>query len=89
LKSVDFVGLRYITAGHILRTNCILKQVIEGKPGERINTTIKTRIRRKQLQNDVKEMTAFWKLKEEALDRNMWRTGFGRGYGPVVRQTTE
>jgi hypothetical protein len=28
-------------------------------------------------------------LKEEALDRNMWRTRFGRGFGPVVRQTTE
>jgi hypothetical protein len=30
-----------------------------------------------------------WKLKEEALDRTMWRIRFGRGYGPVVRQTTE
>jgi hypothetical protein len=28
-------------------------------------------------------------LKEEALDRTLWRTRFGRGYGPVVRQTTE
>jgi hypothetical protein len=28
-------------------------------------------------------------LKEEALDRTQWRTRFGRGYGPVVRQTTE
>jgi hypothetical protein len=26
-------------------------------------------------------------LKEEALDRTLWRTRFGRGYGPVVRQT--
>jgi hypothetical protein len=24
-------------------------------------------------------------LKEEALDRSMWRAGFGRGFGPVVR----
>jgi hypothetical protein len=31
----------------------------------------------------------YWKLKEEALDRTLWRTRFGRGYGPVVRQTTE
>jgi hypothetical protein len=29
----------------------------------------------------------YWKLKEEALDRTLWRTRFGRGYGPVVRQT--
>jgi len=28
-------------------------------------------------------------LKEEALDRTLWGTGFGRGYGPVVRQTTD
>jgi len=28
-------------------------------------------------------------LKEEALDRTMWRAGYGRGFGPVVRQTTK
>ena len=28
-------------------------------------------------------------LKEEALDRTMWRAFFGRGDGPVVRQTTK
>jgi hypothetical protein len=28
-------------------------------------------------------------LKEEALDRPLWRTRFARDYGPVVRQTTE
>jgi hypothetical protein len=28
-------------------------------------------------------------LKEEALDRTMWRARFRRGYGPVVRQTTK
>jgi hypothetical protein len=27
-------------------------------------------------------------LKEEAQDRTLWRTQFGRGYGPVARQTT-
>jgi len=31
----------------------------------------------------------YCKLKEEALDRNLWRTHFWRGYGPVVRQTTD
>jgi hypothetical protein len=25
-------------------------------------------------------------LKEEALDRTVWRIRFGRGYGPAVRQ---
>jgi hypothetical protein len=28
-------------------------------------------------------------LKEEALYPTLWRTRFGRDYGPVVRQTTE
>jgi hypothetical protein len=28
-------------------------------------------------------------LKEEALDRTMWRACFGRRFGPVVRQTTK
>jgi len=28
-------------------------------------------------------------MKEEALDRTMWRAGFGRGFGPVVRQTNK
>jgi hypothetical protein len=27
-------------------------------------------------------------LKEEALDRTIWRARFGRSFGPVVRQTT-
>ena len=33
--------------------------------------------------------TLYSHLKEEALDRTMWRAGFGRGFGPVVRQTTK
>jgi len=28
-------------------------------------------------------------LKEEALDRTLWRTRFGRGHEPLVRQTTK
>ena len=28
-------------------------------------------------------------MKEEALDRTMWRARFGRGFGPVVRETTK
>jgi hypothetical protein len=45
--------------------------------------------RRKQLLNDLKEKRRYWKLKEEALDRTLLRTRFGRGYGPVVRQNTK
>jgi hypothetical protein len=43
--------------------------------------------RRKQLLDDLKEKKRYWKLKEEALYRTGCRTRFGRGYGPVVRQT--
>ena len=45
--------------------------------------------RRKQLLKNFKEKRRYWKLKEEALDRTTWRNRFGRGYGPLVRQTTE
>jgi hypothetical protein len=44
--------------------------------------------RSKQLLDDLKEKRRYCKLKEEALDRTLWRTRFGSGYGPVVRQTT-
>ena len=45
--------------------------------------------KRKQLLDDLKEKSVYWKLKEKALDRSLWRTRFGRGYGLVVRQTIE
>jgi hypothetical protein len=45
--------------------------------------------RRKQLLDDLKEKRRYWKLKEKALLRTLWRTRFGRGYGPIIRQTTE
>jgi len=38
---------------------------------------------------NVKERRGYSHLKEEALDRTMWRARFGRGFGPVVRQTTD
>ena len=43
--------------------------------------------RRGKLLDDLKERGGYSHLKEEALDRTMWRAGFGRGFGPVVRQT--
>jgi hypothetical protein len=45
--------------------------------------------RRKQLLDDLKERRGYWKLNAEALDLTLWRTRFGRGCGPVIRQTTE
>jgi hypothetical protein len=40
-----------------------------------------------QLLDDLKETRRYWKLKVEAQDRTLWRTQFGRDYGPVARQT--
>jgi len=37
----------------------------------------------------LRERREYWKLKKEALDRTFWRTCFGKGYGPVARQTAE
>jgi len=46
--------------------------------------------RSKQLMDDRKENRRDWKLKYEAPDlRTLRITRFGKGYGPVERQTTE
>ena len=45
--------------------------------------------RRKKLLDDLKDRRGYSLLKEEALDRTMWRHRFGGGFGPVVRQNTE
>jgi len=37
----------------------------------------------------VKEKTSYCRLKEESMDKQLWRIRFGRGYRSVVRQTTE
>jgi hypothetical protein len=75
--------------GHILHRNCLLKQVIEGKINGGLEVTKKKKKRCKKLLYDLKERRGYSHLKEEALDRAMWRTRLGRGFGPVVRQNTE
>jgi hypothetical protein len=44
--------------------------------------------RRKKLLDDLRDRTGYSDLKEEGLDRTMWRDRFGRGFGPVVIQNT-
>jgi hypothetical protein len=75
--------------GHILSRNCILQPVIEGKIQGGIEVTGRQGRRRRKLLDDFKEMRGYSHLKEEALDRTIWRARFGRGVGPVVRQTTK
>jgi hypothetical protein len=67
-----------------MRRNCLLSHIIERK----IIRTRRRGKRRKQLLHDLKEARRYWKLKEEAQDRTLWRTQFGRGYEPVSRQNT-
>jgi hypothetical protein len=45
--------------------------------------------KRRKLLDDIKERRGYSHLKEEALDRTMWRARFARGLGPAVRQTTK
>jgi hypothetical protein len=62
--------------------------IIEGKIEGSTEVPGRRGRRRKQLLDDLKEKRGYWNLKEEALDRTLQRTCFGRGYGPVIRQTT-
>jgi hypothetical protein len=73
--------------GHILRRNCLLQRAIEEKIQGGIEVTGRQGRRRRKLLDDLKERKGYSHLKEEALDRTMWRAGFGRGFGPLVRQT--
>jgi len=75
--------------GHILRRNCLLQRVIEGKIKGGIQVTGRRGRRRRKLLDDLKERRGYSHLKEEALDCTMWIARFGRGSGPVVRQTTK
>ena len=75
--------------GHILRRNSILQRVIEEKVKGVIEVTGRRGRRRRKLLDDLEERRWYSNLKEKALDRTMWRARFGRGFGPVVRQTTK
>jgi len=75
--------------GHILRRNCLLQRVIEGKIKGGIEVTGRRGRKRRKLLDELKERRGYSHLKEEALYRTMWRARFGRGFGPIVRQTTK
>jgi hypothetical protein len=65
--------------------NGLLKERYKGGIGE----TGRQGRRRRKLMDDLKERRGYSHLKQEALDRTMWRARFGRGFGPVVRQTAK
>jgi hypothetical protein len=62
--------------GHILRRNCLLQQVTDGKIKLGIEVTGRRERRRRKLLDDLKEGRGYSNLKEEALDRTVWRAGF-------------
>jgi hypothetical protein len=70
--------------GHILPRNCLLQGVTEGKIQGGTEVTGRQGRRRRKLLDDLKERRRYFHLKEEALDRNMWRARFGRDFRTVV-----
>jgi hypothetical protein len=64
--------------GHILCRNCLLWQVIEGKIKGVIEVTGRRGIRHRKLLDDLKEKRGYSHLKEEVLDRTVWRARFRR-----------
>jgi len=74
--------------GHILRRNCLLQKVIEGKIKGGIEVTEKRGRRRRKLLDDLKERRGYSHLKEEAVDRTMWRVRFGDRSDRKTRKKT-
>ena len=66
-----------------------VETAIEGKVKGEMEVTRRRGRRRRKLLDDLKDRRGYSHLKEEALDRTMWRNRFRRGFGPVVRQNTE
>jgi hypothetical protein len=64
---------------HILRRNCLLRQVIEGNIQGGIEVIGRRERRCRKLLNDLKERSGYSYLNEETLDRTIWRARFGIG----------
>jgi hypothetical protein len=60
--------------GQILRRNCLLQRVTEGRIQGGIEVTGRQGRRRRKLLDDQKERRGYSHLKEKALDRFMWRS---------------
>jgi hypothetical protein len=85
--------MKYVNGGLTgLVTFCVetafYNRLLNGKIKGGIEVTGRQGRRRRKLLDDLKKRRGYCHLKEEALDRAMWRARFGRAFGPVVRQTT-
>jgi hypothetical protein len=65
-----------------LRRNCLLKHVLAGRVEGSLEVMGRRGRRRKQLLDDHKKRKGYWKLKEEVVDRPVWKIGVARGCGP-------
>jgi len=70
----------YFNNIYIIITATFIERKIKGQ----IEVTGRRGRRRKKLLDELKDRRGYCQLKEEALDRTMWRNRFGRGFGPVV-----
>jgi hypothetical protein len=68
--------------GHILCRNCLLQLVIEGKIKGGIEVTGRPGRRRRKLLDDLKQRRGYSHLKEEALDRTMWKLALEEALDP-------
>jgi hypothetical protein len=70
--------------GHTLSRNRLLRQVIEGRIKGGIEVRERRGRRRRKLLDDLKKKREYLNLKEEALDRTMWRACYGRYFGQTA-----
>jgi hypothetical protein len=68
--------------GYVLSRNCLLIHDTKGMRDGSIDVTGYLGRRRRQLLDVLKDVTGYWKLKEEAPDSAVQRTGCRRGSGP-------
>jgi hypothetical protein len=62
---------------HILRSNCLLKYVTKRKVGGRTEVIERRGRRRKQLLDDIKETTRYWKqiriTRSRSVENSLWK----------------
>ena len=88
-RTIQPIASCYTSCAIPAHNKSILQRFTEGKIQGGIEMTGRQGRRHRKLLDDLKERRRYSHLKEEALDRTMWRARFGRGFGPVIRQTTK
>jgi hypothetical protein len=84
----DFVNTVSMSQ-NMMKSHKVYTAVIEGKIKRGIEVTERRGRRCRKLLDDITKMRGCSHLKEEALERTMWRACFGRGFGSDVRHTTK